>query len=697
VSALIRRVAYSAGGTEVARLLADEWLVTNGLGGYASGTVGGVLTRRYHGLLVAALPAPWGRTVMLSALWERVRFPDRSVAVLTGEERAGIAPELLAARHLTEFRLEDGLPVWRYEAGGAALEKRLLMPYGQNTTYLSYRLLEGPEPVRLTLRPSMHVRPHNAPVSEPLRDPYTLTAINGRFEITAVAEIAEIPPLRLSLVGRGAFTVDPTRIAGVIYRVEAARGYESSGDLWSPGYFRGDLAIGDELTLVASTEPWQTLGALAPPAALATERARRRGLLAVAQPAARDGVAAELVLAADTFLVTPVSRVADTAHARATGGHARTVIAGYHWFTDWGRDTMIALAGLALVTGRYDQAGEILRTFGHYVRDGLIPNLFPEGETEGLYHTADASLWFFEALHRYLAATDDRATLATLLPVLVDIVEHHRRGTRFGIGVDPRDGLLRQGAPGYQLTWMDAKVGDWVVTPRRGKAVEINALWHNALRLLERWLEHAGGPASPVAFGEHAARAAASFNARFWCPDGWLYDVVDGEHGDDPACRPNQLLAISLTYPVLDHARWPAVIDAVRTRLVTPFGVRSLDPRHPDYKSRYDGDLRARDAAYHQGTVWPWLIGPFVDAWLRVHPHDRAGARRWLEGLGQHLSEACIGSISEIFDAEPPYHARGCVAQAWSVAEVLRAWVATEPATAPAGAVSDEAVRPGVR
>ena len=691
---LIRRVAYSAGDTDVARLLADEWLVTNGLGGYASGTVGGVLTRRYHGLLVAALPAPWGRTVMLSALWERLRFPDHSIAVLTGEERAGIAPELLAARHLTEFRLEDGLPVWRYEASGAVLERRLRMPYAQNTTHLTYRLLDGPEPVRLTLRPSMHVRPHNAPVSEALRGPCNVLAVDGRFEITAGPDL---PALRLSLLGAGAFTREAVRIADVIYRVEAARGYESRGDLWSPGYFRADLSRGEELTLVASTESWQTIDALAPGEALAAEQERRRRLLAAAQPPARGGVAAELVLAADTFLVAPVSRVADTAQARAAGGEARTVIAGYHWFTDWGRDTMISLAGLALVTGRHVEARDILRTFGHYVRDGLIPNLFPEGETEGLYHTADASLWFFEALHRYLAATDDRETLTALLPALVEIVEHHLRGTRFGIGVDPRDGLLRQGAPGYQLTWMDAKVGDWVVTPRRGKAVEINALWYNALRLLERWLDRPHGATTPVALDEHAARAAASFNARFWRSEGWLYDVVDGEHGDDPACRPNQLLALSLTYPVLDQARWPAVLDAVCRRLVTPFGVRSLDPRHPDYKPRYDGDLRARDVAYHQGTVWPWLIGPFVDAWLRVHPHDRTGARRWLESFGDHLSEACIGTIGEIFDAEPPFHPRGCVAQAWSVAEVLRAWVVTEPAGSPAADVSAATIRPAAR
>jgi len=694
VTAIVRRVAYSAAdGTERARLLADEWLVTNGLGGYAGGTVGGVLTRRYHGLLVAALPAPWGRTVMLSALWERLRFPDRSIAVLTGEERAGIAPELMAARHLTEFRLEDGLPVWRYEAGGATLEKRLLMPHGQNTVHVSYRLLTGPTPVRLTLRPSMHVRSHHAPVSEPLSEPYALSAVDGRFEITASGPV---PALRLTLIGGGAFTVDPARISGVIYRVEAACGYESIGDLWSPGYFRVDLARGDEVTLEAFTEPWETVSALTPAAALTAERQRRRQLLANVHPAAREGVAAELVLAADQFVVMPVGRVGDAARARAAGDEARTVVAGYHWFTDWGRDTMISLAGLALVTGRCDEAGYILRTFGRYVRDGLIPNLFPEGETEGLYHTADASLWFFEALHRYVAATDDRTTLALLLPALADIVDHHLRGTRFGIGVDPRDGLLEQSAPGHPLTWMDAKVGDWVVTPRRGKAVEINALWYNALRLLERWLAEERGAPAAAGLGEHAARAAAAFNARFWYGGGWLYDVVDSEAGDDPACRPNQLLALSLTHPVLARARWPAVLDVVRERLLTPFGLRSLDPHHRDYKARYDGDLLARDAAYHQGTVWAWLIGPFVDAWLRVYPDDRAGARRWLDGFEPHLSEACIGTIGEIFDAEPPFNPRGCVAQAWSVAELLRAWVATE--TGPAAPVTVSAGgRPAAR
>jgi predicted glycogen debranching enzyme len=287
-------------------------------------------------------------------------------------------------------------------------------------------------------------------------------------------------------------------------------------------------------------------------------------------------------------------------------------------------------------------------------------------------------LWFFHAIERYVAVTGDRWTLRLLLPKLVDIVEHHLRGTRFGIGVDPADGLLRQGQQGYQLTWMDAKVGDWVVTPRRGKAVEINALWYNALRLLQRWLEEEGAAEKSQDLARHAERALRSFNDRFWYEkEGYLYDIVGGEQGDDSACRPNQLLAISLSYPVLDPARWQTVLETVRRRLLTPVGLRSLAPGHPDYKPKYFGDLRARDAAYHQGTAWAWLIGPLVDAWLKVHPDDKPGARALLEAFVRHLDQACIGSISEIFDAEPPFVPRGCISQAWSVAEVLRCWVKT--------------------
>jgi predicted glycogen debranching enzyme len=384
------------------------------------------------------------------------------------------------------------------------------------------------------------------------------------------------------------------------------------------------------------------------------------------------------VLAADQFIINPVGRLQDAARAHAAGDEVRTVIAGYHWFTDWGRDTMISLEGLTLATDRHTEAVWILRTFAHYIRHGLIPNLFPEGENEGLYHTADATLWFFHALDRYVENTGDRDTLRELLPGLNEIVEHHVRGTRFGIGVDPRDGLLRQGAEHYQLTWMDAKVEDWVVTPRRGKAVEINGLWYNALCLMENWTreEHHDEAARP--FSELAARTRASFNRRFWYPAGnYLYDVVDGEDGDDHACRPNQLLAISLKHPVLEPQYWKPVLEVVQNRLLTPVGLRTLNREHADYKPKYFGDLRARDAAYHQGTVWAWLIGPFVDTWLKVHPDDYTGARQFLEGFHAHLEEGCVGSISEVFDAEAPFMPRGCIAQAWSVAEVLRAWVKT--------------------
>jgi predicted glycogen debranching enzyme len=480
------------------------------------------------------------------------------------------------------------------------------------------------------------------------------------------------------LHGTGAaFTIDSRPFPNVLYRVEESRGYEASGTLWSPGYFRADLDRDHDVTVVASAEPWEHLQALRPPQALGADRERRTRLIRGAHPLAREGPAAELVLAADQFVITP-RRPEDTARQRAVGEEARSIIAGYHWFTEWGRDTMISLEGLTLVTGRPTDAGWILRTFAEYVRDGLLPNLFPEGDSEGLYHTADATLWFFHAIDRYVETSGDRGILESLLPRLVEIVEHHLKGTHFGIGVDERDGLLRQGAPGYALTWMDAKIGDWVVTPRRGKAVEINALWYNALRLLQAWIREGHGDAAAGWVEEHAARAHRSFNARFWYePGGYLYDIVDGESGDDDACRPNQILAFSLRYPVLDSARWLPVLEVVRRELLTPVGLRSLSPSHPEYKARYDGDLRARDAAYHQGTVWAWLIGPFVDAWLRVHPDDRAGARRLLDGLIDHLGQAGVGSVSEVFDAEAPFTPRGCIAQAWSVAEVIRSWART--------------------
>jgi predicted glycogen debranching enzyme len=337
---------------------------------------------------------------------------------------------------------------------------------------------------------------------------------------------------------------------------------------------------------------------------------------------------------------------------------------------------MISLEGLTLVTGRHAEARDILRTFALHVQQGLIPNLFPEGERLGLYHTADATLWFFHALHRYDEVSGDRSLVTELIPTLEDIVRCHREGTSFNIRVD-HDGLLTQGAEGLQLTWMDAKVDGWVVTPRRGKTVEINALWHNALMLLEGWLAREGRGLLAEGIAREARRCRESFNRRFWNPAlRRLFDLVDGEHGDDDACRPNQVIALAVTHSPLDREYWQPVLDSVASELLTPVGLRSLSPKHRDFKPKYFGDLRARDAAYHQGTVWPWLLGPFVDAWLAVHPDDVEGARLLLAPLLQHLtSGGCAGTISEIFDAEPPYSPRGCVSQAWSVAELARALV----------------------
>jgi predicted glycogen debranching enzyme len=658
-----------------------EWIITNGLGGYATGTVCGLPTRRYHGLLIAALPAHLGRTILLNQLLERLVRADGSSVGLGLEALAG-RPERRAECQMSEFRLEAGLPVWRFETGDIVLEKSLLIPHLQNTVYVAYRLVGGSAgSVQVQLRPLVHFRGHDAPVDSPHPGPYRFTAWGDHYEISVVGPM---PPLRMILYGNdSAFTLDTARTTEITFRLEAQRGYAAVGDQWSPGFFHAELTADQPIVLEASAEPWETMLAMPFDEAMRAERHRRSRLLRSARRThpGEEAFHAELVLAADEFLIKPAGRIRDATRAKAAGEDIRTVIAGYHWFTDWGRDTMISLEGLTLTTGRAAEAEYIVRTFAHYVRDGLIPNMFPEGETEGLYHTADASLWFFHAVNRYVQYTDDRETLSAVLPRLIEIADRHIEGTRFGIGVDPRDGLLRQGAEGYQLTWMDAKVEGWVVTPRRGKAVEINALWYNALRLLEGWVRESRGDEAAEKYARYAEQARTSFNARFWYePGGHLFDVVDGEHGDDPACRPNQLFAFSLDHEVLNRSRWKPVLDIVRRKLLTPVGLRSLAPGHPDYKSHYFGDLRARDAAYHQGTVWAWLIGPFIDAWLKVHPDDRADARRFLEDFRDHLHEAALGTISEIFDAEPPYTPRGCIAQAWSVAEVLRSWVkTTEP------------------
>ena len=663
----IRRVTFNPEARQ-------EWLVANGLGGYASGTLLGIPTRRYHGLLIASLPNPAGRIMMLSSLPVQLRMRDgRRVDV-------GWVPERYAtgtALELVEFRLELGLPVWRFSGQGVTLEKRVIVSYGTNTTMIVYELIEG-DPVRIELRPGVQFRGHDEPVSMAVPEHYPLTAYGSRIEVIAPSPL---PSLRLHLAGgKTSFVLEPLGLPDLVYPTEESRGYESKGQLFSPGRFRAELERGETVAMFASTEAWDAILTMTVEETAAAERERRRRLLDAAVEPARVGAAAELVLAADQFVIKPAGRREDHIRARAAGDEAWTVIAGYHWFTDWGRDTMISLEGLTLATGRHGEAASILRMFAHHIKDGLVPNMFPEGANEGLYHTADATLWFFHALDRYLHASGDRRTLIKLLPILRDVIDHHMHGTRFGIRVDPEDGLVYQGAPGYQLTWMDAKCGDWVVTPRRGKAVEINALWFNALRLMADWFSRTGDAEGAKQMTAAADRAFQSFNRRFWNEQtGHLFDVIDGESGNDPACRPNQLFAISLPNAALEQKRWASVLAVVERDLVTPHGLRSLSPQHPDYKRTYRGDLRSRDAAYHQGTVWSWLIGPYIDAVLRVRPADKRGALGALEGLVAHLGDSCVGSISEVFDAESPYTAGGCIAQAWGVAELLRCLVRLAP------------------
>jgi predicted glycogen debranching enzyme len=658
-------------------LLTREWLLTNGLGGYASGTVSGASTRRHHGLLIAALPTPLGRMNMFNHISETIQIPNGEYIQLGSEVPSENLLKLPGAGYLIEFRLESGIPIWKYDVNGIIIEKQILLSYMQNTVYISYRILSGHGPLRLELRPSFHFRPHEAPVGDGFSKDYKLSVLGERYEISLPGEM---PPLKLKLFNReAALTVDGGLVRHLYYRVEADRGYESTGHLYNPGYFRAILVKGQDATLVASTESWETILAMKPYEALKAEVERKKRLLEMAHPSAKQGVGAELVLAADQFIMAPTGRVEDAVRARASGDEVRSIIAGYHWFTDWGRDTMISLEGLTLITGRHSEARWILRTFAHYVKDGLLPNMFPEGERDGLYHTADATLWFFHAVDKYIEATKDLITLNLILPTFKEIIEAHLRGTRFGIGVDNKDGLLRQGEEGYQLTWMDAKVEDWVVTPRRGKAVEINALWYNALKLMEKWAEETNDSENAERYSALAKKVKKSFNEKFWYEEGkYLYDVIEGEDVEnDTAHRPNQIFTISLKYPVLDEDKWETVLKSVSEKLLTPVGLRSLAPGHPDYKLQYFGNLKARDAAYHQGTVWAWLIGPFIDAWLKVYPDDLENPKKFIEGFASHLNEACIGSISEVFDAEFPFTPRGCIAQAWSISEVLRCWVLT--------------------
>ncbi|MFQ5857883.1 MAG: amylo-alpha-1,6-glucosidase [Anaerolineae bacterium] len=664
-----------------------EWLITNGIGGYAAGTIAGLLTRRYHGLLIAALSPPLGRTLLLAKLDDTATYNGRAYP-LFANRWANRMVEPTGFNHLERFHLEGTTPVWTFACADALLEKRVWMQPGANTTYIRYDLRRATAPLALNVKAMVNYRDHHGNTQagnwrmhiEPVAHGLRVIAYEGATPFYLLCSDGSTgSPRRLAegLSGSAEITPQHDWYRDYFLSVEDYRGLHPLDDNLYAGLFQATLRQGESLTIVASTEAAPNLdgasayverqayeqqllvGAGLAPAHLAPAPDR-----ADARPAPT--AIERLVLAADQFIVRrPLPDDAD----------GRTVIAGYPWFGDWGRDTMISLPGLALATGRPDVARSILRTFARFVDQGMVPNRFPEFSETPEYNTVDATLWYFEAIRAYHAAVGDDKLLRDLFPVLQETIDWHLRGTRYNIRMDPADGLLYAGESGVQLTWMDAKVGDWVVTPRIGKPVEINALWYNSLRIMAEFAHLLGEAAER--YDALAEQARAGF-VRFWNETaGYCYDVLDGPDGDDPALRPNQLLAISLPHSPLDARQQRAVVDLCARHLLSSHGLRSLAPDEPAYIGHYGGDQRQRDAAYHQGTVWSWLIGPFVTAHLQVY-RDPELARSFLQPLVHHLADHGVGSISEIFDGDPPFTPRGCIAQAWSVAEVLRAWRASE-------------------
>ncbi|MGC9398768.1 MAG: amylo-alpha-1,6-glucosidase [Anaerolineae bacterium] len=634
-----------------------EWLVTNGIGGYALGTVAGILTRRYHGLLIAALDPPLGRTLLLAKL-EPTAFYDGNEYRLYANEWVGDVIEAEGTRHLERFHLEGTTPVWTFACADALLEKRVWMQPGSNTTYIHYRLTRATRPLTLQLRALVNYRPHHA-LTRSLGHWMRVEPV-GRG-VRVVADDSASPFYLLS--ARASVQAQHQWYRDFYLREEADRGLDKVEDHLCAAEFNVALAPGESVTIVASTEATPNLDGKA---AYQERTAYEADLLAVAEVEHAPEAIRQLTLAADQFVVR---------RRLSQGGEGYSVIAGYPWFADWGRDTMIALPGLTLNSGQHHVACQILRTFAGYIDRGMLPNTFPEAGEGPQYNTADATLWFIEAVRAYVAASHDTRLLREIFPVLQEILAWHQRGTRYGIQVDFDDGLLRAGEPGVQLTWMDAKVGDWVVTPRVGKPVEINALWYNALRSMTAFAQTLDEPAETYA---RAARQVKAGFARFWNAEhGYCYDVIDGPEGADPTLRPNQLFAVSLRHSPLTPPQQRAVVDVCARRLLTAHGLRSLTPEHPDYVGHYGGGQRERDGAYHQGTVWAWLIGPFVSAHLRVY-RAPAVARSYLVPLLRHLRAHGVGTLSEIFDGDAPFLPRGCIAQAWSVAEVLRVWHALE-------------------
>lgn len=653
-----------------------EWLVTNGIGGYASGTVAGLLTRRYHGLLIAALQPPLGRTLMLTKVAEIVHY-NHAVYPLSSDRWTDGSVDPRGYRHIEQFSIEGTVPTWRFACGDALLEKRIWMQSGANTTYVHYDLLRATQPVAIFLKALVNYRDHHGST----RSWGWQMAVDRVAQGIQVIATPDATPLYLLSDRADALTLHDWYY-NFDLSAERYRGLSDREDHLHVATFHLTLHPGDSLTLVASTEATPELNGITALKQRQTYDQKLLNLWRTSRPIGTKEPASwvqQLILAADQFIVNRSVALPNSSETTTTAASevlsGKTIIAGYPWFSDWGRDTMISLPGLTLGTGRPEIARLILRTFSQYVNQGMLPNRFPDAGEVPEYNTVDATLWYFEAIQHYYKVTQDDDLLMELFPILADIIDWHCRGTRYNIHLDPADGLLYAGGEGLQLTWMDAKVGDWVVTPRTGKPIEVNALWYNALRTMAKFARMLGKPHQE--YEAIADRTLARF-ARFWNPEtGYCYDVLDTPEGDDSSLRPNQIFAVSLPESPLSPAQQRGVVDACGRALLTSYGLRSLDPGHPDYQGHYGGNSRQRDGAYHQGTVWGWLLGPFVLAHLRVYGNP-IQARQFLEPIADHLLAHGMGNLSEIFDGDPPMIPRGCIAQAWTVAEVLRAWLATE-------------------
>jgi predicted glycogen debranching enzyme len=634
-----------------------EWLVTNGLGGFACGTAAGANTRRYHGFLVASLNPPVERTLLVAKVELSAQYLGVETELSSNEFADGtISGQGFA--HLESFAVEDGIPTWRYAVADALLEQRIFMAPGANTSYLRLELLRATQPLRVTLKPLVTYRDYHAQGRGAQAFKLEPNAAQCR-----VLAFAGARPYRLS-ISEGQFNPAPEWYWNFWHRMEAERGLDALEDLLTPGTFAADLSLKCPVYFVATAE------AAAP--------APGANILEALQAASRASIA-PLPKTAPAWIRTLAQASGQFIVGRAMPRGASSIIAGYPWFTDWGRDTMISLPGLATALGRYDIAAGILRTYARFVDAGMVPNCFPDRGAAPQYNTADATLWMFQALDDYLQAKADPDLVRELFPVLAAIIHAHSAGTRYGIRVDPADGLLYAGEPGTQLTWMDAKHGEQVFTPRIGKPVEINALWLNALDVAVRLAAQMGNSAEQR-FCQSLLASAHSGFSRFWNAErACLYDVIDVDGGNarDPRIRPNQILAVALPYCTLSGEQMRAVVDCCGRELLTSHGLRTLSPQEPGYIGRYEGGPERRDAAYHMGTVWTWLLGPFVRAHYRVHG-DAPLAQSFLGPMAQHLNSACLGSISEIFDGDAPHSARGCFAQAWSVAEILRSWLYLE-------------------